>query len=358
MFQDFSYLGSYRSIVPLLAPLQGLRLALASIVIFALLSAFEILVLGRAPLEEAPARFDFFALVKTGLALFCSAAIVLGLRPERGQDTRLSGRWRRAALASLTIAIGLTLVFALSAEAFYQLGREDGPIEWTTAGLALLASLLLIGRALRSPDRPAAARIAVALLGAVLLVLAGEEISWGQRLIGLETPDLFAANLQNETNLHNFASNTVEMVSYLGAFGLLVVLPFSANMAGIGRLGAFAAFVPRPAVAAVSAPLTAFNYDQWNIFPVQIAFFSTVLIFLLWALGARERSSAGLYIGTALLLVVAQASFLYWGEAFRRLHDVTEHKEFFIAAGLLVYAVHIVRRMRKPPPCPPEQTLA
>jgi len=43
------------------------------------------------------------------------------------------------------------------------------------------------------------------LLAGGLFVLGMEEISWGQRIFGWETPeDLFENNVQNETNLHNF----------------------------------------------------------------------------------------------------------------------------------------------------------
>jgi len=38
----------------------------------------------------------------------------------------------------------------------------------------------------------------------LFFVIAGEEISWGQRILGIETPESFAAhNVQQEINLHN-----------------------------------------------------------------------------------------------------------------------------------------------------------
>ena len=56
--------------------------------------------------------------------------------------------------------------------------------------------------------RPAAYRrrwqLAALGLGLVLLVAAGEEISWGQRLFDLDTPNvLIDGNRQDELNLHN-----------------------------------------------------------------------------------------------------------------------------------------------------------
>ena len=47
-------------------------------------------------------------------------------------------------------------------------------------------------------------RYCTAFYGGVLLFGMGEEISWGQRVFGIETPEFLAeANAQKETNLHN-----------------------------------------------------------------------------------------------------------------------------------------------------------
>ena len=66
----------------------------------------------------------------------------------------------------------------------------------------------------------------------ILLALAGfytcmEEISWGQRIFDIQTPDFFSNhNLQNETNLHNFltgpyATSTKRFIEYLLSAGLI-----------------------------------------------------------------------------------------------------------------------------------------
>lgn len=84
--------------------------------------------------------------------------------------------------------------------------REDGPIEWVGFASFLAASTLAFGAAwhLRSARRPA---VAAAVLGAVLLFAAGEEISWGQRVFDVDTPDVLVdGNQQDELNLHNLAA--------------------------------------------------------------------------------------------------------------------------------------------------------
>jgi hypothetical protein len=85
-----------------------------------------------------------------------------------------------------------------------QVQGEDRIVEWITfAGFAGAAALAwsLLGRA-RRRDRWSFAYLA--LLGFFCFACAGEEISWGQRVFGFETPERVAArNEQNEFNLHN-----------------------------------------------------------------------------------------------------------------------------------------------------------
>ena len=87
----------------------------------------------------------------------------------------------------------------------FSLTREDGPVEWATV-LALLglSALLIVELRALSKSAPAIVRPAGYFLSVLCLLAAGEEISWGQRLFGFETPEsLKSINHQNETNLHN-----------------------------------------------------------------------------------------------------------------------------------------------------------
>jgi hypothetical protein len=50
------------------------------------------------------------------------------------------------------------------------------------------------------------------LLGLVLFFGAGEEISWGQRMLGLKSPEFFDKNnSQHETNFHNLIVDGVKL---------------------------------------------------------------------------------------------------------------------------------------------------
>jgi len=87
---------------------------------------------------------------------------------------------------------------------------EDRPFEYGGAMCFALASVMFLWMYCKSLAGNNFAIIRTkrnaffALLAAVFLFAAGEEISWGQRLFNFEVPDIvLAQNLQNEFNIHN-----------------------------------------------------------------------------------------------------------------------------------------------------------
>ncbi len=115
-------------------------------------------------------------------------------------------RWAWAAIAlPLAGALFFGVVFVVHRMSFYTLQLEDHPVEWAQFALILfacLASVLAAVQFARS-GRPGLA-VLMALVALGCLGLAGEEISWGQRVFGLATPgELGGLNHQDEMNLHN-----------------------------------------------------------------------------------------------------------------------------------------------------------
>ena len=94
---------------------------------------------------------------------------------------------------------------------------EDGPIETATfLCFATASGLAFVAASRLRPARPW--QLAALGLGLVLLVAAGEEISWGQRLFDLDTPTvLIDGNRQNELNLHNV--DGLQQKAVLAQFG-------------------------------------------------------------------------------------------------------------------------------------------
>jgi len=91
---------------------------------------------------------------------------------------------------------------------------EDSLFESATAALFLFSAAFFAISAYRSKkyevDKNGILIIYLLLFSFTSIVIGMEEISWGQRIIGWDTPEVFAANQQNETNVHNFLLKNFE----------------------------------------------------------------------------------------------------------------------------------------------------
>ena len=94
--------------------------------------------------------------------------------------------------------------------------REDGVIENAEALLFFLGSLLSLFLAwMLKKDGLKYWAICYGLLGVLLFLVTGEEISWGQRIFQVATPDWYTGlNAQHETNLHNL-KGVMRVISWL-----------------------------------------------------------------------------------------------------------------------------------------------
>lgn len=120
---------------------------------------------------------------------------------------RLAQQTSRSLFAALVTieAIALSMIFVAGADKdqWSALAQEDGIVEWATFLAFVMAAgwLVVVVRKL-SPSWWF--KGACFLLALFCLVVAGEEISWGQRLFGFKPPDVFLErNFQQEANLHN-----------------------------------------------------------------------------------------------------------------------------------------------------------
>ncbi len=134
--------------------------------------------------------------------------------------------WAR--LAPIALIPAFVALHPIHTDAYHWSVAEDSLVEWVTALAYVLAVPLAMLTARRLRRR--GYRIGMAaylLLGVGFVFIAGEEISWGQRLFGFDGPEaLVAANIQNEANVHNLLGRYGLHVAYIlvGLWG-----------AGVGR---------------------------------------------------------------------------------------------------------------------------
>ncbi len=112
------------------------------------------------------------------------------------------GPWFLAfAVLSAAGLTGLGLLAERNPRLAFRLVSEDGPLEWSQALLLGATATLLFGAAWFRRGR-ISWLLSAAAIGFLLTI--AEEISWGQRILGIQTPEAIAAiNRQKELTLHN-----------------------------------------------------------------------------------------------------------------------------------------------------------
>ena len=113
----------------------------------------------------------------------------------------------KSVMALIVTTLVATVVIYAWDRVFFTMvfAAEDGPVETATALFLLIASLVLGKHALALSAKGRRGAAGLTLFYALLFFLAaGEEISWGQRIIGWESGEFFQENNQQvETNVHN-----------------------------------------------------------------------------------------------------------------------------------------------------------
>jgi hypothetical protein len=317
-------------------------------------AAYEALLLGLAPLGEMPPIFDLFHWTKAAFSLLASALIAWTIYSERAvshgfDQEALAPAARLAAAAVMAFALGSTLLFLADPALFNATAQEDRPVEWTSALLLLAASVIFLPAVVRQPNKIVLGF--ALLLAGLFFVMAMEEISWMQRVVGFETPDKLAeVNWQGEFNFHNVQTDLFENVFYVGSALFLILLPFISDATPwLRSLGALSAFVPGRAVAAASAPVSIFNYGMWNVLPQQMTMLLTLFVMIFYARAADRRGDRGeclLFASLAAAVAAGQAAFLAFGHRTPDIWAASEYKELFIAIGFAAYALDVNVRLK------------
>ena len=127
------------------------------------------------------------------------------------------------------IAIMMIIAFALfftNVRSFEKYVQEDGVVEWLTVVGLLLGCFICLQRFFKLLKKRTAWFLFVTFFaGMFLFFAAGEEISWGQRIFGIESSEYFKEhNKQGETNLHNLIVGGKNLNKIIFSIGLVSVL--------------------------------------------------------------------------------------------------------------------------------------
>jgi len=86
---------------------------------------------------------------------------------------------------------------------FDWLRSEDGPLEWVQFIEYLFSSVLAFFVFMKQKNKRNINSIIWLLVAFLSFIVAGEEISWGERLTGIGIDTISKLNVQGETNFHN-----------------------------------------------------------------------------------------------------------------------------------------------------------
>lgn len=232
----------------------------------------------------------------------------------RTAEARSADRSRAATLFVAVLPLLIVTGGVASALAGHRawFSEEDGLAEnlQVVFLLGAMVGAVLVARA-RNGRGERLLALAYSGLAIACFFVAGEEVSWGQRLLGIPTPpELAAHNIQRELTLHNTYLLTPVFSLAQIALGLgLATAPFlpwrrlvPARWDGVRR-----ALVPRPALAAYFAPTGLWRiYRTTMVTPgtppwvgelseiVELVLYLGVLLFVLGQLRAvRSEAAAG-----------------------------------------------------------------
>jgi hypothetical protein len=229
------------------------------------------------------------------------------------EETRVKGRaeWVTTAVL-LVLLLGMYALLLLPDGTISWLLKEERPIDGAGA-LGLLASSILCLLLWRHDSRaggPRWRRLSLLGLALVFFVGAGEEISWGQRILGLETPEsLESINDQGEINLHNLSTGTLNQLFQVFWLVMGVLVPIAGLHQPTRRLLArFLPILPAPLAIAFVANQVAIRvgdrlfeshpdlyngtkYDvEYGLFEIKESVVGIVFAAGLWLLYRRVRA--------------------------------------------------------------------
>jgi hypothetical protein len=146
--------------------------------------------------------------------------------------------------------------------------QEDGLVEYLQSFFYLLTAALgamIANRFLKNRQKGLAA--IYLLFSLALIFIAGEEISWGQRIFNLDNPDFFTQhNTQKEINFHNlgpvqnFLHFSYILIGLFGAFGYCLAKPLLKKYPKLKKNHKHLLFLPQPITRLYFLPVSIFYF--------------------------------------------------------------------------------------------------
>ena len=253
-----------------------------------------------------------------------------------------------ATISGLVLSAIILSILIYDVELFSKYSLEDDWVEYWSAILSFVSSGILIITFFKVINiKNWLVKWSIFLIASSIFVLAMEEISWFQRILEFESPEIMMkANMQQEANFHNFFTNYFENIYYLGVFVFLSLIPFINiykpewfNYFNIDFL------IPGKGFIMIGCIAAGYNYDMWNVFFMQFVFYMAIVILIVILTNQKSFIERFLIVLTLGMIVFSQIFFLLKGSYFYRPWDVTEYRELLLPLGLVFYSILLYSRV-------------
>ena len=187
------------------------------------------------------------------------------------------------------------------------------------------------------------------LAGIGLVFVAGEEISWGQRIIGFATPDyLLDINIQEELNLHNIRTKYTDQFDILYTQPALIwcIIAIAAFFCGRDRLLG----IPMPSFLMILGiiAVSAYEHEVWSPRYLYFIFYQTTMLLPLLAccaiISGRVKSLPAIISAAAIIGGKAYAMQHTYLDAY---YDTEEFTEYLLGIISVWYAVEILLSQKR-----------
>lgn len=230
---------------------------------------------------------------------------------------------------------------------FHRLLREDSLIEYLGFFFLLGTGVLLLSTGFFHLKKGSAKGLVLIFLAAGILFIwaAGEEISWGQRIFSIETPEaLSAINYQRELNIHNINKRIFQR----GFRHLTTVLVF---------ISAIAFFLKKERIQGVLVPDTLLVYafllmpaytSYREIIPEYHLGQITLLFYVVYFIRSADKKMTAATIITIAIIVFVCIVHLNFNHLFQS-NDTAEVREYLFSLACLTYSLTLLKDARQLP---------
>ena len=217
-------------------------------------------------------------------------------------------------VTALLIALPLTIIaisyfiYVKAPATFNSICKEDGIVENLQFAAFLTATIIGIWLCIRLwRNKDIWTAIPYTLFALLCFFIAMEEISWGQRILGFETPEsMKTISTQDEINLHNIAEIQNHIFFFYAAVGAAACLSaFLTLIPYLRRIRLFHYYTMHPLLLPYLIPALAYGMYRiklggWHEMRKHMSHDSAKLISII-----QEPVELGMALGFAVIMLVA-----------------------------------------------------